>query len=114
MPAQTYDVPRQLALSAWWGRYLPIATPRPVTREDYDAQMQGVESAMESVAAPDVAIIDPTSAIFANRNGLLTEVGNPLYFDDDHLSTSGAMSIAWVFRPIFDQIVQWNAPKAIQ
>ena len=106
VPTHPCDVPKTLALHAWWGSFLPLPTPRGVA-EDYWAKKAGdVDGLLKSCVAQDLAVIDMASAVFANENCLLTSEGRPMYFDDNHLSASGAISLAWALQPIFTQIAE--------
>jgi len=112
VPSQHCDVPKGLALNAWWGRYLPLLTPRAVTPDEHAVQMREIDTAFDSVVAEDVAVIDLAFAVLANKNGLLTQSDEPIYFDDDHLSECGAFSFSSVLQPIFEDIANAKHDEA--
>lgn len=103
-PTQPCDVPRALALDAWWGRYLPLPKPRPATLHEYEKEMREIDGLFESCSAEDVGVIDLATAVFANKTSLLTADGRPMYHDDDHVSASGALNLQHAIEPIFEQI----------
>jgi peptidoglycan/LPS O-acetylase OafA/YrhL len=110
VPSQPCDVPRGLALKAWLGRYLPLPTLRSVTPDEYAAEMEDLDTLFASFVAEDVGVIDLATAVFANKDGLLTEQGEPMYYDDDHLSVCGALSLDLAIQPIFEQIKKAKRP----
>jgi peptidoglycan/LPS O-acetylase OafA/YrhL len=105
-PSQPFHVPKQLALKAAWARYIsqaPLeATVRPVFeqgRPDLDAMLRGFSSS-------SVGFIDIAAAMFTRDTQLLTDDGRPMYYDQAHLSASGALAIKGVFEPVFADVTK--------
>jgi peptidoglycan/LPS O-acetylase OafA/YrhL len=112
VPTQPCDVPRALALDAWWGRYLPLPNPRAATPADYEKEMREIDELFELSSAEDVGVIDLATAVFANKASLLTADGRPMYHDDDHVSASGALTLRHAIEPIFEQMRKSQPEKA--
>jgi peptidoglycan/LPS O-acetylase OafA/YrhL len=112
VPTQPCDVPRALALDAWWGRYLPLPKPRAATPSDYEKEMREIDELFELSSAEDVGVIDLATAVFANKTSLLTADGRPMYHDDDHVSASGALTLRHAIEPIFEQMRKSQPEKA--
>ena len=106
VPTQNCNVPKELAINAWWGRYLPLPVPRAVTPDEHAVVMRDIDTLFDSFVAADIELIDLSSAVLANKTGLLTEHGQPMYYDHGHLSTSGAAALDWAFRPFFQNIAK--------
>lgn len=77
------------------------------TKTEYLQRNQGVLQVMQKIQQefPSVTLIDPASPLCNNEQQICIVKDNknyPLYRDDDHLSTYGALYIS----PIFDEIFQ--------
>jgi len=73
--------------------------------------MRDIDTLFRSLIANDVGVIDLAAEIFANKGGLLTADGRPMYHDDDHVSASGAMVLRRAIRPVFEQLTGSKAPE---
>lgn len=87
VPAQPFDVPRQLA----WNATHRLPQPQSQSRVAHDAETRLADSALADCSGPYVAFVDIYANFFKTPNCLLVdEDGLPLFTDNLHLSTAGA------------------------
>ncbi|MEO0321776.1 MAG: acyltransferase family protein [Myxococcota bacterium] len=79
----------------------PVATN--VARTDADARVAALEGAFTRLEEEGLAtVLDPRGRFCrAGRCHALDAEGLPLYFDDNHVTTSAARALAAVFAPVF-------------
>lgn len=82
VPRQKFDVPRRLAIG---GLHAPTAT-----RADYTADTEWITSSYPRWRAKGVQIIDPAKVLVEGEKTVIVADGHPLYFDNHHLSVTGA------------------------
>ncbi|MFM8876145.1 MAG: SGNH hydrolase domain-containing protein, partial [Anaerolineae bacterium] len=64
-----------------------------------------VNNTINSIAAnKSVMVIDP-SDVLCDTKCLVVVDGQPIYRDDDHLSTIGAYYISFLFNPLFEDLI---------
>ena len=99
VPQHRWNVPRALASTVFFGGDAEqIGLTLKEHRENSELESQN----FEGVSAPGVTVLDPTD-LFVSPNDLcrVAAGGNALYFDNHHLTTSGAMLLRPLFEPIF-------------
>jgi hypothetical protein len=109
VPQHRWNVPRALAYTVFFGGDpeelgLPLADHREVCRRE--------DQIFEGVSTPSIVVLDPTD-LYVSPTDLcrVAEGGKALYWDDNHLTTHGAMVLRPLFEPIFEGIRR-QAPVA--
>lgn len=92
VPEPGYDVPATVALS----RYHNLAEPGGPTRAAVEARMTDVETALGATASahPAVSFLSIWQEFCPDAQCIIEHDGAPIYHDEDHLSLSGAATIA--------------------
>ena len=103
VPHPGFDVPRVVAINAMHGMDLNRLGTSASAYSDLNKPMDETFNQLSKIGA---TVLDPTT-YFINSNGLYGVIkdGQPLYWDDDHLSVEGAA----LLRPMFEPIFQTNA-----
>jgi len=101
VPEQRTDVPRGLALAAYWG-WDPDALC--VTDKEYATAQARTDGLFAAVGGAGVRILDPAPVFFAHESCLVEVGGHPLFVDDDHVSLAGALALRPILMPIFDEL----------
>ncbi|MBI3151201.1 MAG: acyltransferase [Chloroflexi bacterium] len=101
VPEIGYDVPSAFSIAQRTGRDLnKIISP---SFNDYLDRNRIVTVAIVSVATNNnVEIVEPSKALCTEEICLVVSGEQPLYRDDDHLSTFGAQYISHIFDPVFE------------
>ncbi|MDX3925481.1 MAG: acyltransferase family protein [Shinella sp.] len=108
VPEMGFDVPEALARAHMTGRSLDIAPPLDYTvRRQALARRVLAQSARENGAY----IVDPMPAICDDEKCHAMKDGIVLYKDIDHLTATGARSIAYVFDPVFRLIADGTGQR---
>lgn len=104
VPLQPFDPPRRLTQAALYGGD-PGALGRPVS--EHAARQAFVNSVFESVAGPQVRLIDPTP-LLCGEDGLCAAArdGRSLYRDEHHLSRFGALQTRPLFEEMFEAVAK--------
>lgn len=79
---------------------------------DHKERQKFVNSVIDSLPPAQVTILDPTD-IFLSEKGIcrFSIDGQPLYRDSDHLSRYGALKIAPLFAPCFEEATPVNSTQ---
>ncbi len=102
VPEPAGDVPRFLALSAWWGM---DDTQIRRSKRDYQSQQTSVDQFLAAVDDDRVRVVDISARFFESSEFAVAELnGDPLYFDTNHLSTKGAAFAASGLESVFESI----------
>lgn len=98
IPEVGFDVPRALVF-AQWGRH---ALPKGPTLAAYLGRNQPILDLFEKLAGrANVNLIHPIKNLCSDKFCEIEDSGEPLYFDDNHISRAGARKVASVFEPTF-------------
>ena len=111
VPEVGLNVPSTLAKARLWHRDIVIGP----TRAQYMARQAyifGAFSEMQDKYKLDVLF--PAAEICSTGVCRVDQGGQPLYLDDNHLSRLGALSIADVFAPVFDDGSPANSSLRVQ
>lgn len=102
-PAQTKDPSRQARLALRWSW---MSQPTPIPPEIHREKNSVVNEAVADLPAEaDVVVVDIAPTILEWKS-LLSEDGQLLYYDDDHLSDAGAMRLRPLFESIFEELAK--------
>ena len=71
--------------------------------ETYQREVAAEKEEFAKFTGPRVIVLDPTPYLTQNGVCPTTSGGNPLYRDDHHLTTHGAMLLRPMFEPLFAQ-----------
>jgi peptidoglycan/LPS O-acetylase OafA/YrhL len=105
VPEQPFNVPRQLAMDAIWGRTLSGGA----SREQHTRDTAAANRSIAGCVGETVSTINLADAIYAEGNGILSADGTPLYTDSHHLSERGAQAAKSALLPIFEDLI--NSPE---
>lgn len=98
-PEYRSSVPVLLARAAHRGADLASVG---LTRETFDAQRAELVRALDTIRRDDrIGMVDPSRVLCDAAQCRASADGRALYFDDDHLSLSGARFVAPAFAPYF-------------
>ena len=105
VPEVGYDVPRFYSIQSRVPMMVNEMDIRPTIAE-YNKRQHEVQAILSELAKlPGVALIHPESRMFDEKGrGRIMVAGELLYYDDDHLSTSGALYVAPVFNELFREM----------
>lgn len=100
VPTYGYPVPAGLALSGRLGKPMPMQS-----REEYRQKQSKSLAVVQDVAAKTGASVLRVEPVLCPRDLCLLqgEDGLPLYFDDNHLSGSGARYLARQWKDVFGE-----------
>jgi hypothetical protein len=101
IPEVGYDVPSSYAVASRTGRDVNIVIA-PTWQEYLDRNIDANNTIATIAKNYPVLVIDPTQALCNEQKCLVVIDGQPIYRDDDHLSTFGAYYISYLFDPIFE------------
>jgi len=102
IPEIGYDVPSSYAIASRTGRDVNIVIAP--TMQEYLDRNRDANNTINSIAAnKPVTVIDPSGAL-CDAKCLVVVDGQPIYRDDDHLSTFGAYYISYLFDPLFEDL----------
>ncbi len=103
VPEVGHHVPSANSIAIRTGRDLNnIIAP---TLTEYLERNLAANHAIDSIEQNyNVQVIDPSKALCDEQRCLVAIDGEPLYRDDDHLSTFGAEYISYIFDPLFAAI----------
>lgn len=92
VPEQGFDVPHAVALSRLFSRQNPGGVPR----REVEARAGSVDAALAALATgrPEVKFLSIWPSFCGPDLCAAEREGRPLYFDDDHLSNWGAVTVA--------------------
>jgi hypothetical protein len=90
VPEIGWDTPNVLAKSIWRARHVQIA---PSLAEHRNRQ-QFVIQLMTELQDNRIKVLWPADLLCANDRCRVTHAGQPLYVDEDHLSSAGAKLLA--------------------
>ncbi len=97
-PLNRYDVPRTLALAAFYRTSPPPLLTEAEARGDRAAQ----DAALDAVrAAHPFAVIDPASLLCRGGTCAVQRDGRALYYDARHIDRAGAAALSGLFDPLF-------------
>lgn len=97
VPVATKNVPRMLAMQE---RY-EIEPKYIISHEDYLHDVERAMGQFQSLYKGQVSYMDPSTVLCHNTVCDTQLDGKPLYFDDNHLSATGARYIEPAFEPFF-------------
>jgi peptidoglycan/LPS O-acetylase OafA/YrhL len=101
VPETGFNIPPTLARLAMMGRS-PDEFVLPVRH--YVDRHRTIEGILDSLpSGPEVVRIRPAEQMCDAERCTVLADGEPLYWDDDHLSLAGARFIAPLFEPVFDR-----------
>ncbi len=106
VPAQKWNVPKALATTVCYGGNIEELGPTlSEILKSYDSRRQ--DAILNGLHGSAVTILDPTM-FFVDQKGRcrLTEGGEALYCDNNHLTVQGAMMLRPLFEPIFKGVKQ--------
>ncbi len=96
VPEIPYDVPRALAASRFLNRHVELGPDRA----SFEARQAGVLAMLADLAArPGVSLVLPHAALCQSGTCHVIAGGEPLYFDDSHLSPTGARVVVQSLSP---------------
>lgn len=101
VPEQVVNVPKYTSRRLMLGLY----SFKGINYEDYIRRIGNIPSLLDSIVVknPNVTILKPHE-ILCNKSLCISEVGGkPLYYDDDHLSLTGADYINEIFDIIWKE-----------
>ncbi len=102
VPEPAWNVPRNLALSLHWDSKFPTNT---VSKNEYFISRSKCDQIFNIWKGNGVNFLDPAPIFFPDGRFLVTHKRlKPFYFDDDHLSVSGAEELRPIFENIFKDI----------
>lgn len=101
VPEIGYDVPSAFSIATRTGRDInQIIAP---TMKEYQDRNRIVLDILNSFTIDKaVVIVDPTKALCDADRCYVTVDGQPLYLDNNHLSTFGSHYISYLFNPVFE------------
>jgi peptidoglycan/LPS O-acetylase OafA/YrhL len=100
VPEAGHDIPSAYSISNRTSRNINEIIP--LTAQEYFARNHSVLSVFNSLEKlNNIKIIDPWKILCGEKLCSLVKDGRPLYMDDDHLSTWGALYVSPIFYPIF-------------
>ena len=103
VPEVGWDVPSTIARSKYLRREIEIAP----TRSEFEQRQASVLRTMTSLAQwPGVALVRPDTLLCATATCQIAVRGQPIYFDDDHLTRRGAAML----EPMLEEIFASRAP----
>lgn len=94
VPEHKGHVPDSLARHLWYGRSIDNMI---ITRANYEQRHQLILNAFDTLDSPNLLRIKVKDIFCPEQERfclIKDELGRPLYFDDDHLSSFGAMILA--------------------
>ncbi|MBK6791392.1 MAG: acyltransferase [Anaerolineales bacterium] len=100
IPEIGYDVPSSYAIASRTGRDVnSIIAP---TYQEYLVRNLDARNSIDAIAASyNLLVVDPSTVLCDSERCLAVADNQPLYRDDDHLSTYGAHYISNIFDPLF-------------
>jgi len=98
VPEIGYPVPEALAQAHRLARPLDI---RPTLDEYRERQRHVTALLLGAAARHDFLLLEPAPLLCATGRCQVEQHGRPLYFDEHHLSNSGAQVLAPLFAPVF-------------
>ena len=103
VPHQKQDPPRILANAV---RYKNKILPSGITIQEHTRIQSTANNVIDRLKQPGVHILDPTPYFFqkGDEKCILSIGGMSLYRDFDHLSPEGAIMLAPIFKPIFNNL----------
>lgn len=109
VPVQKDAVPRRIFMDELLGREIGVSD---VSTSEHRLQQRPVKAAFSRLQREfGFSLIDPAS-LLCDHNRCRTMMGDDvLYVDHDHLSSAGAMHLADLFRPVFEDL---QGPPAVQ
>lgn len=103
VPEMGIDVPKTMSRQRMLGKALPVIG---IDEAAYHKRHDLVRGALHSAAQNcGITVLDPVPYFCADGFCAGVQAENPLYYDDDHLSTFGNAQI----RPLFDKVFQPRA-----
>jgi peptidoglycan/LPS O-acetylase OafA/YrhL len=110
LPEVPYDVPRALALN--FRSNAASRLPR-LTKDAFKAKQDEIRPIFDAVSDPHLTYVDLSGTFFGQDDRLIVcRSDRPLYFDDDHISRSGAMLLVPDLRPVFSAIAGEASPPS--
>jgi peptidoglycan/LPS O-acetylase OafA/YrhL len=104
-PEVGWFVPERLALAAQWG----ITVPDAPTRDGYLQQQRSFFALADRLTRDfAVVLVLPHTVLCPTAVCLVQHDGLPIYYDDDHLSVSGARTL---LEPLFAQVFARSQAK---
>jgi len=101
-PEYQFSVPIQLARAAYRGANLEMIG---LAREAFEAQRSPFVRALDAIRTDRrIGMVDPSRRLCDESRCRTFAEGRALYFDDDHLSLSGARYVGSAFVPFFRSI----------
>jgi hypothetical protein len=100
VPEIGYRVPEALAQAYRLPRPLDI---RPTLEEYRERQSEVAALLLDAGTRHDFTMLDPTPLLCATGRCQVEQGGRPMYFDEHHLSNSGAQLLVPLLEPVFRQ-----------
>jgi hypothetical protein len=96
-----FDIPDYLSKRSAAGLPMPSAVPCP----DFKERQAAVIAALDSIGDhPNLSRVRPHDRLMDKDDVKILLGREPLYFDDDHLSTPGAFYLKALFEPVFPKL----------
>ncbi len=112
VPRPGKDVPRTLALEVM---LQGDSQETDFNLDAYHADLAHAQGLFESLSGSGVAVLDPVPFFINPQGRLIVESnGRALYFDDQHLSSIGALRLKGLFEPIFGTPSSRDLPQVPQ
>jgi peptidoglycan/LPS O-acetylase OafA/YrhL len=106
VPEIGYDVPSSYSIAMRTGRDInDIIAPTLVEFLDRNAIVLNVFEEIKS-RHKDLVILEPSTVLCSNDKCKVIENHTPLYRDDDHLSTFGAIYVSSIFDPVLTSLLK--------
>lgn len=97
IPEVGWDTPRILAKSAWYKRNVSIAP----SRIEHELRQRQINQLLASLSPQQALVFRPDALLCPNEYCYIERDGDPLYVDDDHLSTVGTR----LLEPLINEIL---------
>jgi peptidoglycan/LPS O-acetylase OafA/YrhL len=107
MPEQQKLVPQSLVLQAILGR----STSSGVARATFEARQKTVRRILADPTLPEFVLIDASNYLCDRTTCPIEAEGRALYYDDNHLSRTGALRARGMFDPALNRLMAANRPR---
>jgi len=101
-PEIGWDTPTVLAKSTWRQRDISIAP----SREEHEARQQSSTQLLAELADASIPVLNPATLLCPDKLCRVQKNGDPLYVDEDHLSSAGTRELTPLVRQALAKTAQ--------